>query len=826
MEVIKRDGRREIVQFDKITTRIKNLCSEDDLNNNLVEPILIAQKTIANIYSGISTEDIDKISSLICESLIGKHYKYSELGAKICISNLHKTTSNSFYETTNRLVNELDKDGNNLSICPDYYKAICKFNKELDDMIDYNRDYNFNYFGFKTLEHSYLFKINGKIYERPQHLIMRVSVCIHMMDLLNEDEKINKRGLEYVKNTYDYISNGYFTHATPTLFNSGLVLKQLSSCFLLGTEDSIEGIYETLKHTALISKVSGGIGLHISNIRATKSKIRKTNGESDGIIPMLKVYNETGRYVNQGGGKRNGSIAIYLEPWHPDILDFLDIKKNTGSETRRARDIFTALWIPDIFMKRLESNGVWSLMCPDKCKGLSDTYGEEFEKLYEKYEREKKYNTQVKALDVWNAILESQFETGVPYICFKDNVNKKNNQINLGTIKSSNLCAEINEYSNENETAVCNLASIAVNKYIKDGVYDYNKLYEVVKQVTINLNKIIDINYYPTKQTKYSNLRNRPIGIGIQGLADAYIILRYPFDSNEALELNRSIMETIYYAALSASNEIAMIDGPYETYEGSPVSKGILQCDMWNVKPSNRWDWEKLRENVKKYGVRNSLLTALMPTASTSQILGNNECFEPITSNIYTRRTKAGTFTVVNKYLIDDLCKLKLWDEKMKEKIVYYNGSIQSIPEIPNELKQLYKTVWEIKLKSIVDQAIARGPYIDQSQSMNLFLHEPDTIRLTSALYYGWKKGLKTGSYYVRIKPAAEAQKVIDTNIIIEEQLQRINKNTNIKEAIDTIKENDDNTTDLIDEEIKVCPLIRGRPMTAEEIQECMMCSS
>jgi len=803
MEVIKRDGRREIVQFDKITARIKNLCSNEDLKRRYIEPILIAQKTIASIYSGITTEEIDKISAIICDSMILTHYKYSQLGAKICISNLHKKTSNSFYETTKKIYEHKDFNGLHVPLVSEkYYKVVNEHKDIFDKIIDYERDYMFDYFGFKTLERSYLIKINGKIIERPQHLIMRVAVGIHFDDIDN------------IVKTYDYMSKGLFTHATPTLFNAGSNRSQLSSCFLLGTEDSLTGIAKTMTSCMEISKWAGGIGIHVSNIRAKGSIIRGTNGRSNGIIPMIKVYNEIARYIDQGGGKRNGSIAVYLEPWHADVFEFLELKKNTGAETERARDIFLALWVPDLFMKRLETNELWSLMCPDECPGLNECYGDEFERLYTEYEQLKKYKKQVRVMDLWNAILESQMESGVPYVAYKDHVNRKNNQQNIGIIKSSNLCVEINEVSDANEYAVCNLASIAVNRFIKpDGTYDFDKLCEVSKQCIINLNKIIDINYYSTPETKISNMRHRPVGLGVQGLADAYMAMKYPYESAEAFELNKQIFETIYYGALSASCELAKIDGHYETFKGSPFSKGIFQFDMWGVKPSNRWNWDKLRNDVIKYGTRNSLLTSLMPTASTSQILGNTESFEALTSNIYTRRTLAGTFTIVNKFLVDDLVKLDLWNDKMKEKIVYYNGSIQSIPEIPDELKSIYKTVWEIKQKAAIDQSADRGAFIDQSQSMNLYLYEPDSLKLTSALYHGWKRGLKTGSYYIRSKPSADAIKfTVNTDTIKE--LDAITKKNEIKQL------------EKEKEEIKICPLIIGRKMTPEELKECLMCGS
>ncbi|MCS6824432.1 MAG: ribonucleoside-diphosphate reductase subunit alpha [Cytophagaceae bacterium] len=749
MLVIKRDGRRESVKFDKITARIERLCYGLDMN--YVNPIEVAQKVIDGIYDGVTTVELDKLAAEIAASLTTKHPDYATLAARIAISNLHKETSKSFSNTMKRLYTYIDpKTGENASlISKEVYEVIRKNAALLDSSIIYERDYNYDYFGFKTLEKSYLLKIDGKIVERPQHMIMRVAVGIHSNDI--------EKAIE----TYNLMSEKWFTHATPTLFNAGTPKPQLSSCFLLTIkEDSIEGIYDTLKQCAKISQSAGGIGLSIHNIRAKGSYIKGTNGTSNGIIPMLRVFNDTARYVDQGGGKRKGAFAIYLEPWHADIFEFLELRKNHGKEELRARDLFYALWVPDLFMERVEKNLDWSLFCPNEAPGLADTYGKDFENLYEKYEREGRARKTVKALDLWYAILEAQVETGTPYMLYKDHCNRKSNQKNLGTIKSSNLCTEIIEYTSPDEIAVCNLASLALPKYVINGKFDHKKLYEVTKVVTRNLNRIIDINYYPVEEARRSNLRHRPIGIGVQGLADTFIMLRMPFESEEARGLNRDIFETIYYGAMEASMELAKEYGPYETFHGSPVSKGIFQFDMWGVTPSSgRWDWDALKKEVIKHGVRNSLLVAPMPTASTSQILGNNECFEPYTSNIYSRRVLSGEFAVVNKHLLKDLIKLGLWNDKMKNKLMEHNGSIQNIPEIPQHIKDLYKTVWEIKQKTIIDMAADRGAYICQSQSLNIFMAEPNFGKLTSMHFYAWKKGLKTGMYYLRTKAAADAIK-------------------------------------------------------------------
>ncbi len=750
MLVIKRDGRKESVKFDKITARIEKLSY--GLNSDFVKTIEIAKKVIDGLYDGVSTQELDELAAETAATLTTKHPDFATLAARIAVSNLHKTTSKSFSSTMKRLYTYVSpKTGENASLLSkEVYGIINKNAALLDSSIIYDRDFSYDYFGFKTLEKSYLLKIDGKVVERPQHMLMRVAVGIHMDDI------------DAVLETYNLLSEKWFTHATPTLFNAGTPKPQLSSCFLLSMkEDSIDGIYDTLKQCAKISQSAGGIGLSIHNVRATGSYIKGTNGVSNGIIPMLRNFDMTARYVDQGGGKRKGSFAIYLEPWHSDIFEFLQLKKNHGKEELRARDLFYAMWIPDLFMKRVESNSDWSLFSPDEAKDLHETYGEEFEKLYQKFEKEGKARKTVKAQDLWFEILEAQIETGNPYILYKDACNIKSNQKNLGTIKSSNLCTEIVEYTSPDEVAVCNLASIALNKFVKDDMtYDHQKLYEITKVITRNLNKVIDVNYYPVEEARNSNMRHRPIGIGVQGLADTFILMRHAFDSPEAKQLNSEIFETIYFAAMESSMEIAQKEGPYKTYEGSPVSKGIFQFDMWGIVPSSkRWDWTKLKREVKKHGVRNSLLLAPMPTASTSQILGNNECFEPYTSNIYTRRVLSGEFIVVNKHLLKDLIKLKLWDENMKDRLMESNGSIQGIKEIPDDIKLLYRTVWEVSQKSIIDMAADRGAYICQSQSMNIHMQDANFGKLTSMHFHAWKKGLKTGLYYLRTKAAADAIK-------------------------------------------------------------------
>ena len=750
MLVIKRDGRKESVKFDKITARIEKLSY--GLNADFVKTIEIAKKVIDGLYDGVSTQELDELAAETAATLTTKHPDFATLAARISVSNLHKTTSKSFSSTMKRLYTYVNpKTGENASLLSkDVYGIINKNAALLDSSIIYDRDFSYDYFGFKTLEKSYLLKLDGKVVERPQHMLMRVAIGIHKDDI------------DSVLETYKLLSEKWFTHATPTLFNAGTPKPQLSSCFLLTMkEDSIDGIYDTLKQCAKISQSAGGIGLSIHNVRGTGSYIKGTNGVSNGIIPMLRNFDMTARYVDQGGGKRKGSFAIYIEPWHSDIFEFLQLKKNHGKEELRARDLFYAMWIPDLFMKRVESNEDWSLFSPDEAKDLHETYGEEFEKLYEKFEKEGKARKTVKAQDLWFEILESQIETGNPYILYKDAANKKSNQKNLGTIKSSNLCTEIIEYTSPDEVAVCNLASIALNKFVKDDLtYDHQKLYEITKVITRNLNKVIDVNYYPVKEAENSNLRHSPIGIGVQGLADTFILMRQSFDSPEAKKLNSEIFETIYFAAMESSMEIAQKEGPYKTYEGSPVSKGIFQFDMWGITPdSKRWDWTKLKREVKKHGVRNSLLLAPMPTASTSQILGNNECFEPYTSNIYTRRVLSGEFIVVNKHLLKDLIKLNLWNDSMKDRLMEANGSVQGINEIPDDIKQLYRTVWEISQKSIIDMAADRGAYICQSQSMNIHMQDANFGKLTSMHFHTWKRGLKTGLYYLRTKAAADAIK-------------------------------------------------------------------
>ncbi len=749
MYVIKRDGKKESVKFDKITARIEKLCY--GLNHALVDPVDVAKKVIEGLYDGVTTSELDNLAAETAASLTTKHPDYALLASRIAVSNLHKNTIKSFSETMRRLHGYIDlKAGKNASLIADDVWEVIQENAELlDSTIIYDRDFGFDYFGFKTLEKSYLLKIDGKIAERPQHLFMRVAVGIHKSDI------------DSVIKTYNLMSERWFTHATPTLFNAGTPKPQMSSCFLLTMkDDSIDGIYDTLKQTAKISQSAGGIGLSIHNVRATGSYISGTNGTSNGIIPMLKVFNDTARYVDQGGGKRKGAFAIYLEPWHADIFDFLDLRKNHGKEEMRARDLFYALWVSDLFMKRVEANGDWSLFCPHEAPGLSECWGAEFEALYEQYESEGRARKTVKAQDLWFAILDAQVETGTPYLLYKDAANSKSNQQNLGTIKSSNLCTEIMEYTSDKEVAVCNLASLALPRYVINGVFDHQKLYEVTYQVTLNLNRIIDYNYYPVEEARYSNLRHRPIGLGVQGLADAFIQLRLPFESDEAKQLNKEIFETIYFAAMTASKDLAIKEGAYETFKDSPLSKGKFQFDLWGVKPeSGRWDWENLRLDVMNHGVRNSLLVAPMPTASTSQILGNNECFEPYTSNIYTRRVLSGEFIVVNKFLLRDLVNLGLWNTTMKDKIISANGSIQEIPEIPQDIKDLYKTVWEIKMRNIIDMAADRGAYICQSQSLNLFINAPNASKLTSMHFYAWKKGLKTGMYYLRTQAASQAVK-------------------------------------------------------------------
>jgi len=790
MYVITRSGEKEPIKFDKITERIEGLTF--DLDRSRIDPMIIAKKVIEGIYDGITTKELDNLAAETAAYLSTQHPDYSTLAGRIAVSNLHKETRGCFSENIKAMYNYINpKNGEKANLVSDeLYQAVMDNAELLDKTVIDRRDFNYDYFGFKTLEKSYLLRMNGKIIERPGQMLLRVSLGIHA------------NNVEAAIKTYHLMSEKFFTHASPTLFNSGTNKAQLSSCFLLTMkDDSIEGIYETLKQTALISQSAGGIGLSIHNIRAKGSFIKGTNGTSNGIVPMLRVFNDTARYVDQGGGKRKGAFAVYLEPWHADIFDFLEMKKNTGKEEQRARDLFYALWISDLFMKRVEADGMWSLFCPHEAPGLADCHSEEFERLYTKYEEQGLAKKVVRAQDLWFAVLESQIETGSPFMLYKDAANAKSNQKNLGTIKSSNLCTEILEYTSPDEVAVCNLASVALNKFVNTQsakpVYDFKKLYDVVYQMTVNLNRIIDINYYPIPEAKNSNMRHRPIGLGVQGLADTFFEMRLPFESKEALKLNNDIFETIYFAAMTASKDQAMIDGPYSSYEGSPVSKGQFQFDMWGITPdSGMWDWKTLKAEVLKHGVRNSLLVAPMPTASTSQILGNNECFEPITSNIYVRRVLSGEFAVVNRYLVADLIKLGLWNDRMRNEIIANNGSVQNISAIPEELKALYKTVWEIKQRAIIDMAKGRGPYIDQGQSLNIFMEDPNFGKLSSMHFYAWKAGLKTGMYYLRTRAAVNA-------------VQFTVKNDNIQPTTSTSEE---------DRAAMVCSL--------ENPESCVMCGS
>ena len=749
MYVVKRDGHREPVMFDKITERIKKLCYG---LNDLVDSVKVAMRVIEGLYDGVSTSELDNLAAETAASMTISHPDYAQLAARIAISNLHSNTNKSFSETMHDMYHYVNpRNGQKAPLLSDeVYHVIMENAEFLNSHIIYTRDFNYDYFGFKTLERSYLLKINGKIVERPQHMLMRVSVGIHLNDLKS------------VMETYDLMSKKFFTHATPTLFNAGTPKPQMSSCFLLAMQDdSIDGIYDTLKQTAKISQSAGGIGLSIHNVRATGSYIRGTNGTSNGIVPMLRVFNDTARYVDQGGGKRKGSFAIYIETWHADIFDFLDLKKNTGKEEMRARDLFFAMWTSDLFMKRVQEDSHWTLMCPNECPGLYDVYGEEFEKLYTDYENRGKGRKTIKAHELWEKILESQIETGTPYMLYKDAANRKSNQKNLGTIRSSNLCTEIMEYTSKDEIAVCNLASLSLPMFINNNSFDHQLLFDVTKRVTRNLNKVIDRNYYPVKEAENSNLRHRPIGLGVQGLADAFILLRMPFTSDEAKKLNQEIFETLYFAALTASMEMAVEEGPYSSFEGSPISQGEFQHNLWGLKDeelSGRWDWANLRKEIVKNGVRNSLLVAPMPTASTSQILGNNEAFEPYTSNVYTRRVLSGEFIVVNKHLLEDLVKRGLWTEDLKQQLMRNNGSVQDF-NIPQDLKELYKTVWEMSMKDIIDMSRHRGYFIDQSQSLNLFMQDANYSKLTSMHFYAWKSGLKTGMYYLRTKAAVDAIK-------------------------------------------------------------------
>lgn len=808
MNVIKRDGRKEVVMFDKITARIRKLCYG---LNELVDPLKVAMRVIEGLYDGVTTTELDTLAAEIAATMTVSHPDYARLAARISVSNLHKNTKKSFSEVMTDLYTYVNpRTGKDAPLLSDeVYKIIKENAEELDSMIIYNRDFGYDYFGFKTLERSYLLKLNGQIAERPQHMLMRVSIGIHLNDLAA------------AKETYELMSKKFFTHATPTLFNSGTPKPQMSSCFLLTMkDDSIDGIYDTLKQTAKISQSAGGIGLSIHNIRATGSYISGTNGTSNGIVPMLRVYNDTARYVDQGGGKRKGSFAIYIEPWHADIFDFLDLKKNHGKEEMRARDLFYAMWIPDLFMKRVQEDGEWTLMCPNECPGLCDVHSDEFEELYLKYEAEDKGRKTIKARELWEKILESQIETGTPYMLYKDAANRKSNQQNLGTIRSSNLCTEIMEYTSPDEVAVCNLASIALPMFVKNGEFDHKELFRVTKRVTKNLNRVIDRNYYPVKEAENSNFRHRPVGLGVQGLADTFIMLRLPFTSDEAKQLNQDIFETLYFAAVTASMEEAKADGPYETYEGSPMSKGEFQHNLWNINDdelSGRWKWDKLRKDVKKHGVRNSLLVAPMPTASTSQILGNNEAFEPYTSNIYTRRVLSGEFIVVNKHLLEDLVELGLWNDDLKEEIMRANGSIQDVDVIPQDLKELYKTVWELSMKDIIDMSRHRGYFIDQSQSLNLFMENANMAKLTSMHFYAWKSGLKTGMYYLRTKSAVDA---------IKFTLKKETKSEPIPEKVEApveVTSLHSETKPLTAKELRT---LLEKSKEAEDDEDCLMCGS
>ena len=749
MQVVNRKGEREDVRFDAILEKLSSLT--DGLDTKWVDAANLTKLTIEGLYDGVTTRELDQLAAETAASLASHHPDYSKLAARICVDDLHRSTKGTFSEVITDLREFIDPESGEHAplISEEVYEIIMANKETLDSYVDYDRDFNYDYFGFKTLERSYLLKLNGEVAERPQHMLMRVAVGIHHANI--------EKALE----TYDLMSQGYFTHATPTLFNSGTPTPQMSSCFLLTMQDdSLVGIYDTLKQCALISKSAGGIGLSIHHIRSKGSYIKGTNGESNGIVPMLRVFNDTARYVDQGGGKRKGSIAIYLEPWHPDIIQFLDLRKNHGKEELRARDLFYALWTPDLFMERVEQNGDWSFFCPNECPGLQDAYGEEFKQLYESYEAQGLARETVPARTVWDKVVEAQIETGTPYMLYKDSANMKSNQKNLGTIRSSNLCTEIMEYTSKDEVAVCNLASIALPRFVNHETkqFDFQKLYDVTYHVTGNLNRVIDVNYYPVEEARNSNMRHRPIGLGVQGLADTFAMLGMYFESDEAKALNKEIFETIYFASCTASKDAAIIEGPYSSFKGSPASEGILQFDLWGMSEhSGRWDWDSLKSEIVENGMRNSLLLAPMPTASTSQILGNNECFEAFTSNLYVRRTLSGEFVVTNKHLIKDLINLGLWSLEMKDEILRHKGSIQAIAGIPDHIKELYKTTWEIKQKNVIDMAADRGAYIDQSQSMNIHMIDANPAKVTSMHFYGWKKGLKTGMYYLRTKAAADA---------------------------------------------------------------------
>ncbi|GMH92077.1 hypothetical protein TrST_g11934 [Triparma strigata] len=797
MKVLKRDGTEVDVKFDKITSRIEKLCY--GLNPDYVDPVVVAQKVVSGVYPGVTTSELDELAAQTCAYQATQHPDFETLAARLSISNMHKTTDSTFSTVVEKLRKNVHPTTGIASplIAESIYDIIMSNKEWFDKTIDYQRDYAYGYFGYKTLERSYLFRIDNKIVERPQHMIMRVAVGIH-----NDN-------LERVKETYDYMSNRYFTHATPTLFNAGTPRPQLSSCFLLTMkEDSIEGIYDTLKQCACISKYAGGIGLAVHNVRATESYIRGSNGTSNGLVPMLRVFNDTARYVDQGGGKRKGSFAMYLEPWHADIFRFLDLKKNHGSETERARDLFYALWVCDLFMERVQANAEWTLMCPNECPGLSTCHGDEFRQKYLAYEKAGKGRKTIKAQQLWFAILDSQVETGTPYMLYKDSANLKSNQQNLGTIKSSNLCTEIIEYTAPDEVAVCNLASINLGRMVVGGphdseegadrdaapMFDYQKLYEVTKIVAKNLNRVIDINYYPIEEARNSNMRHRPIGIGVQGLADAFCRMGIAFESDAAKKMNQDIFETIYFGAVEASQELAVTEGHYSSYPGSPASKGVLQFDMWNVTPSNRWDWSGLKAKIAVHGIRNSLLVAPMPTASTAQIMGNNESTEPFTSNMYNRRVLAGEFAVVNKYLLRDLVSKGLWTPDVRNQMIADGGSVQNIRQIPSSMKLIYRTVWEISQKTLLDMSADRGAYICQSQSFNVHMGAPTTGKLTSMHFYAWKKGLKTGMYYLRTQPKAQAiQFTVDQAALVKNK----EENKALKDAVKTLPSPEQNKENM-----------------------------
>ena len=808
MKVKKRDGRSEEVSFDKIMRRIYYLC--DGLDQRYIDIIEICKKVILGLYDGVSTSILDNLAAETAASMATVHPDYAILAARIAVSNLHKNTSASFSETMKMLHEYVDpKTGKKAQlIADDIMDKIWEYKTELDNTVVHERDYDFDYFGFKTLERSYLMRLDNYIVERPQYMFLRAAIGIHKDNI--------KAALE----TYDLMSQKWFIHATPTLFNSGTPKPQLSSCFLLSvTEDSIPGIFETLSRCAKISQSAGGIGLSVHNIRAKGSYIKGTGGTSNGIVPMLRVYNDTARYVDQGGGKRKGAFAIYIEPWHADIFDFLDLKKNHGKEEARARDLFYALWIPDLFMERVETDAEWTLMCPNECPGLFENHSENFNELYLKYEAEGRGRQTIKARELWLKIMESQIETGTPYMLYKDHANRKSNQKNLGTIRSSNLCTEIMEYTSADEVAVCNLASISLSKFVNaEGKYDFDRLYDITRIVTRNLNRVIDINYYPIDEAKNSNMRHRPIGIGVQGLADAFIMMRYPFESVEAKMLNRAIFETIYFAALTESCALAKEQGHYESYPGSPISEGILQFDLWDQKPSSRWDWDTLREEIKQYGVRNSLLVAPMPTASTSQILGNNECFEPYTSNIYTRRTLSGEYIVVNKHLLKDLIDSGYWNDEVKELLIAANGSVQNIDGLPEDIKELYKTAYEIKQRTIIDMSADRGAFICQSQSMNLFVEAPNFAKLSSMHFHAWKSGLKTGMYYLRSKAASEPIK-----FTLSSKYQQKFVPQTVNEPVKTAETFEDKNYETAE---NAANSAEGIACSLDNPDECLMCGS